>query len=89
MKTYTLRFLAKRGAPMGIVEEMARYDSAKITATERDEDCEPGHVRQATFVGRFDPTMARWASFIVGATLVTATDPAGMEAAMFPKARGS
>jgi hypothetical protein len=26
---------------------------------------------------------------VVGARLVTATDPAGMEAAMFPKARGS
>lgn len=89
MKHYTIRFVAKRGAPMGIVEDMARYDGASITATERDDDCEPAHVRQATFVGRFDPTMARWASFMVGARLVTAADPAGMEAAMFPKARGS
>ena len=89
MKHYTICFHAKRGAALGVVEDMARYDSAKITATETDEDCEPGHVRQATFVGRFEPTMARWASFMVGARRVTATDPAGMEAAMFPKARGS
>lgn len=92
MKHYTIRFLAKRGCQQAVVDDMARHDAAIVSSTTHDEDCEPGAVRQASFVGKFDPTMGRWGSFMVGAKIVTAAtvDPSGMERAMVPgpKAEG-
>jgi hypothetical protein len=73
--TYTIGFRARRGCSPGIVADMARFDAATLTGTTRDDECAEGHVRTATFFAhltgaRGEPTMARWASFVVGATKI-------------------
>ena len=70
--TYTIEFLRPAGCPRAIVEDMARYDGARITAYSGDERTEDGHVRDVTleFKRGQRPTMARWASFMVGARLL-------------------
>jgi hypothetical protein len=67
---YTLRFATKRGCSVGVVAEMAKYDNATVVRTVNDLECAESCVRAATFKGNFRPTMGRWASFPVGATLV-------------------
>lgn len=63
----TIRFHRRGGCPRGVAEDMARYDGARITGTSEDDDCEPNHLRSVTMAGPNEPTMARWASFMVGA----------------------
>lgn len=67
--TYTIAFRAPRGCPLSIVRDMARYDGAEIVSYTMDERCEPDCVRDVELHSpkRLQPTMARWASFMLGA----------------------
>lgn len=67
---YEIEFLGKRGCPPAVLEDMARYDSATVLNTNADSDCSSYHCRRATLLGSDRPTMARWASFGIGARLV-------------------
>lgn len=81
--TYTIDFPERRPCPAGVIAEMARYDWADITAgidgagqaitAKMTGDKAPTHFRSVTFTSHrgFKPTMARWASFAVGARLRT------------------
>lgn len=67
--TYTIAFRRTQGCHLAIVQDMARYDGAEIVSTTTDDTCEPECVRTVTLHSkkRLQPTMARWASFMLGA----------------------
>ena len=67
---YTIRFGMKRGCSLGVLNEMARYDSATVRRTINDLNCSRDCVRAATLHGALPPTMGRWESFPVGAAIV-------------------
>lgn len=69
MQTYTVTFGRAGGCPIGVAEDMARFDAGKIVAKVADTDCQSDHYRSVTIQGRFAPTMARWASFMLGARI--------------------
>jgi len=69
MWEYTIEFMARRGCEPSIAEEMARFDAGRIIGQESDADCLPGNLRRVTIEGKHRPTMARWASFSVGARI--------------------
>jgi hypothetical protein len=80
-REYTIKFHHKYGCEMGIVREMARYDSSEVVSVEatpvNSEGTEPNArsvvLRTLYPVDRWwKPTMDRWASFWVGAVLVEA-----------------
>jgi hypothetical protein len=73
-RTYSIGFRRKGGCPLGVARDMARFDGAQLISHTDDFNCDSGAIRTATFVGGFAPTMARWASFVVGATLISAAD---------------
>lgn len=78
VSAYTLRFFARRGCELSLINEMARYDRMLILAASGDTAClsdrlpssEP-RFRTVTLVGSSSPTMERWATFTVGAKLET------------------
>ncbi len=74
MIRYRLRFNVPGGCPPGVLSDMARFDSAQVILTMSDDKCynfkdEEPHVRTATLVGSYWPTMERWASFALGTVL--------------------
>jgi hypothetical protein len=72
-KTITIRFLRRPGCPMAVVADMLRYDDATLVGTTTDEHVHEECVRSVTMTMHWmrDPTMARWASFAVGAQIVS------------------
>lgn len=72
---YRIIFAAKSGCPKGVLEDMLRFDGSSLVSRRADGDCYPDdhHLGPTyrSFVARgpFAPTMARWASFLVGAKL--------------------
>lgn len=64
---YTIGFARASGCERGIAEDMARFDAGRIVAETTDDRCRDDNLRSVTIEGRFPPTMARWASFVVGA----------------------
>lgn len=64
---YQMDFLRVGGCPLGVVQDMARFDRATVLSVGNDLKCDEGHVRSAVMLGDGPPTMDRWRSFIVGA----------------------
>ncbi len=74
MIRYRMVFHAKQGCSLGVIQEMARYDSASVwgaSLTKRHPDAHG--YSSVVLEGPALPTMGRWRSFAVGAECIPLT----------------
>lgn len=81
---YRLTFARPGGCPIGVLDDMARFDRAKVTSMGNDLRCEPRHFRQAILISEQMPTMERWASFGLSTALKVMPEAADSHPALPP-----